>query len=244
MLPVGLTLFCLPYAGAGAGIYRRWPMWLPRGIEAVALNLPGRGARYGEPPVHDWSRLVAILLDDMAPRLGRPFAFFGHSMGALVALELAHAVRRHHGRSPAWFCASGCRAPPRRRPDTHWLDCPEDKLIDELRTLNGTPAELLESREMLDLMLPALRADFHLCGTYRPVGRPPLDCPLLVLCGRDDHEVLSPVENLTDWAAETAGPFRIELMAGGHFFIDADGPAVIDRVAVGLGEAAALAALA
>jgi surfactin synthase thioesterase subunit len=241
---VGVSLFCLPYAGAGAGIYRRWPMRLPHDIETVALNLPGRGARYGEPAVCDWGRLVDILLADMTPRLDRPFAFFGHSMGALVALELAHEVRRRHGRTPVWFCASGCRAPAHRRPDTHWLDCPEDILIEKLRTLNGTPAEFLENREMLDLMLPALRADFHLCGTYRPVRRLPLDCPLLVLCGRDDHDVASPREQLTDWAAEASGPFRIEMMPGGHFFLDADGPATIEQAVEGLGEAAALSALA
>jgi surfactin synthase thioesterase subunit len=231
-----LTLFCLPYAGAGALIYRAWPERLPPSIRVLPLDLPGRGTRHARPPLDDWSMLVDVLLEDVQPHLSRPFAIFGHSMGALIGLELAHAVRARHGKTPVWMGASGCTAPARRVGNLKWRDCPESELLAELRALGGTPDELIENREFLDVLLPIVRADFHLCGSYRAQDREPLDCPLLVMAGADDDLARDP-ENLRSWAGEVTGPFRLEMVDGGHFFIDSRRDIVIGYVGSALEEA-------
>lgn len=214
-----VTLFCLPHAGAGAAAYRGWAGRLPGWLAPVPLHLPGRGLRRTEKPVRDWATLTDGLVRDALPHLARPYAIFGHSMGALVGLELAHALRGGGAGEPLWFGASGCTAPARRTPELDWLDCPEATVVDELRRLDGTPPELIEDPEMLALMLPSLRADFHLCGTHAPPSRPPLRCPLLVLAGRADA-ITTERANLLDWAHETAGPFNIAMFDGGHFFVE------------------------
>lgn len=239
-----VSLFCLPYAGAGAAVYRGWEDRLPNWVELIPLHLPGRGLRYHLPAMHDWAQLIDLLLRDVRPHIARPFGVFGHSMGALIGIELAHAIRARHQRTPVWFGASGSKAPSRRERDLKWLDCPEEALLDELRSLHGTPPELLENRELLEMLLPALRADFHLCGSYDPQRRAPLDCPLLALGGTDDDDVSPPQENLTAWSLETSGSCRVEMLNGDHFFIHTQQDAVIALVVDSLSEAIRSAELA
>jgi len=232
-----LKLFCLPYAGAGAAVYRAWRRPLPPCIDLVAFDLPGRGIRHGEPPLTDWRRLIDIVVADAQPQVAEPFAIFGHSMGALVALELAHAIRARHGRSPVWLGVSGCQAPARRKLDLKWLTCDDEAVCEELRALGGTPPELLENRDLLELLLPALRADFHLCGSYRPPQREPLRCPMLVLGGTRDG-ISDPSDNLTAWSVETLGRCDVAMIEGDHFFIHEQVDAVLERVVASLSSVA------
>lgn len=224
-----LVLFTLPHAGAGVAVYRDWAGRLPDWIELVPLQPPGRGARHGEPLLHDWAELTVSLLRDVEPYAGRRFAVFGHSMGALAGFELAHAVAAWQGAMPVWLGVSGCMAPGRRELQVKWRDCPAGEVLDEVRRLNGTLPEALENAELQELVLPILRADFHLCGVYRPAVRPPLRCPILVLGGHDDVVSAEP-GNLAGWATETTGPFALAMFAGGHFFIDGQRDAVIGAV--------------
>lgn len=224
-----VQLICLPYAGAGAAVYRGWQALLPHWIELITPELPGRGLRQAEPVVQDWSKLIDIVMASVRPRLRAPLALFGHSMGALVAIELAHALRASGAPLPLWVGASGCVAPQRRKLDLSWRDCPDETLVAELRSLGGTPPEVLGSPDLLDLVLPTVRADFHLCGCYRPVRRPPLDCRLLVLGGVRDPISL-PHDNLSAWSQETTGPCRVELIDGDHFFIHENEASVVDLV--------------
>jgi surfactin synthase thioesterase subunit len=237
MMASRVNLFCLPYAGAGAAMYRGWKSRLPSWIELIPLHLPGRGVRYNLPAMHNWAQLIGLLMQDVQPYLARPFAIFGHSMGALIGIELAYAIRARHQRTPVWFGASGSKAPSRRERDLKWLDCPEETLLDELRSLHGTPPELLENRELLEMLLPALRADFYLCGSYHPQRREPLDCPLLALGGTGDDDVSPPQENLAAWSLETSGPCRVEMLDGDHFFIHTHQDAVITLVVDALSKA-------
>lgn len=225
-----VTLFCLPYAGAGAAVYRDWQGRLPDWIKLVPLHLPGRGVRYGQPAISQWPALMDLLISDMRPHLASPFAIFGHSMGALVGYELAHTLRDRLQRQPVWLGASACTAPSRRDLELKWLSCPEDELIEELESLQGTPLELLENRELMDLVLPVVRADFHLCGSYRPERRPALTCPMLVLGGTEDELSQEPL-NLQAWSKETSAAFRLEMFDGDHFFINSHRNAVLDLVA-------------
>jgi surfactin synthase thioesterase subunit len=227
------SLYCLPYAGAGAGMYSTWRARLPRSIDLIALHLPGRGIRSAEPPIHDWTRLTDVVMADIDRSRRGPFGLFGHSMGALIALEVAHAIRERWGESPAWLGVSACQAPSRRTPDLKWLTCRDHVVRDELCALGGTPPELLENGEMLDLLTPVLRADFHLCGSYRRPERAPLGCAMLVLGGTRD-DISHPRENLTTWSAETTGPCQVTMIEGGHFFIHEQADATVGQVVASL----------
>jgi surfactin synthase thioesterase subunit len=226
-----LKLFCLPYAGGSASIYREWNTRLPAWIELVPLHMPGRGVRHGMPAMVDWPALLDLLLADAQPHIGGPFAIFGHSMGALVGIELAHALREGFGVAPVWFGASGCRAPRDREPEHHWLTCPEAEFVEQVRALKGMPEELLQNREFMDLVMPYLRADFHLCGTYAYHPRRPLDCPMLLLSGTRDDELARLPEGLSAWRDETRGTIEARELDADHFFINTHRTAVIDIVA-------------
>src|SRR5262249_33598404 len=153
--------FCLPFAGGGAGAFRAWPDGLPADVDVCPVHLPGREARYTEPAIDDVDALVGPLLEGLRPHFDGPFALFGHSMGGLVAFELADRLRRR-GIAPVWFFASGVRAPHRPGSGRMRHALPHDQFLTAVRELNGTPPELLENPEILDLMLPTLRSDFHL----------------------------------------------------------------------------------
>ncbi len=216
----GISLLCLPYAGGSSSIFRGWSRLVPNWISVHAIDLPGHGSRHGETSILNWDELTDWIMAEMKGRLEASYAIFGHSMGALVGFELAHAVRKRHGQPPAWFGAAGCRAPSRRKAERKWLECPENEFIAELRRLGGTAPELLQNRELLDVVLPVLRHDFHLSGIYERRDRPPLNCPISVFSGTADTDVSEPPENLTDWAIETTGPCKVELLDAGHFFLN------------------------
>jgi surfactin synthase thioesterase subunit len=232
-----LTLFCLPYAGGSAAVYREWQQRLPAWIRLVPLHMPGRGVRHAMRALHTWPELLDLLLDDAAPHLGAPFAIFGHSMGALIGFEFAHAIRKRHGVEPAWLGVSACKAPRRRQRELYWLSCPESEFIDEVRSLNGMPEELLANREFMELVLPFLRADFHLCGSYAYAQRASLDCPLLVLGGTHDREIAQEPGNLAAWSLETCGDFEQHAIDADHFFINTHRDAVIELVVSSLARA-------
>lgn len=214
--PAGVTLFCLPFAGGGASAFRDWADGLPASVEVCPVHLPGREARFGEPAISDIDELVDPLVNGLTPHLDGPFALFGHSMGGLIAFEVADRLRRR-GQAPAWLFPSGTRAPhvPRRTEPRHVL--PDDRFLVAVREMNGTPPALLENPEILELMLPTLRGDFRLAETYRYRPRPPLECPVAAFGGRDDPDV--PLEDVEAWRQQTAGRFELHMLPGDHFFI-------------------------
>lgn len=215
-----LTLLCFPYAGGASVIFRGWDDALPSWVKVRPVDLPGHGKRRSEPVISEWPGLIASLLRQEGRIAEAPYAIFGHSMGALIALELAHALREKGGREPAWLGLAACRAPARREVSPNWLHCPEEEVLAELRSLGGTPDEFLENRELLDLTLPLVRSDFHLCGTHRRPRREPLGCPISVFGGTADEDVSNPRSNLTTWQEETSGPCFLTMIEGDHFFIE------------------------
>lgn len=211
-----LRLFCFPYAGGTAADFRAWPSRLPTGVDVVAIQLPGRANRVREPRFMSLTPLVEVLQEVLRPHLRPPFAFFGHSMGALIAYALARRLHAADGSRPVRLYVSGHRAPhlPSRDPPVHSL--PDREFLDELRQLNGTPEEILRDAELRELMLPLLRADFAIAETYVHVPGEPLDCPVLALGGRDDPLVSEP--EVRAWRETTTGPFRHRMIPGDHFF--------------------------
>lgn len=233
---MNVTLICLPFAGGAAAVYRGWAALLPAWIRLQTIELPGHGSRRAEPALQHWPELTDALVREAMHAVDGPFAIFGHSMGALAGLELAHALRERRGVAPVWLGASACVAPARRELAEAWLDCPRDDMITELRRLGGTPAELLGDDEFVDFVLPTLRADFHLCGTYAAradQSRPALDCPFLVLAGRDDP-ISADARNLTAWSEESNGTCTQRMFDGGHFFIERSRQQVVETIVASL----------
>ena len=209
-------LFCLPFAGGSASAWRDWGERLPSWVEVMPVELPGRGMRLGEPPIPALAPLVDAMLTGLAPWMDRPFAFLGHSMGALLAFEATRALRARGQRAPFLLAVSGYRAPhlPDPEPDLRALQ--GDALLERVRGLGGTPPEILASREILDLMLPVFRADFAVTETWTSPEEPPLALPLVVLGGLWDPR--APREAVEAWARHAAGPLRMAFFPGDHFF--------------------------
>jgi len=212
-----LRLFCFPYAGSGALIYRTWANTLPMSIEVFPVELPGHGRRIGEAAFSDLMSLVKAIAPALTPFFDKPFAFFGHSMGAMISFELAHELRENHGMGPVHIFISGRCAPHISDADRIIYDLPEDRFVEELYRLNGTPREVFEHSELMQLMVPLLRADFEVCQTYQYSPKPPLSCSISAFGGLGDNEV--PLEHLEAWREYTTRPFSMKMFVGDHFFL-------------------------
>ncbi len=213
-----LRLFLFPYAGGGAHTYREWGDALPPYVEAFALQYPGRGARILEPAFTRLSPLVEKITDELLPYMDKPYTFFGHSMGALVGFEVARKLRREHGLAPGYLFVSGCNSPQDRQNESRYSLLPENELIDELTRFDGAPKEVLENRELMNLMLPTIRADFAVCEDYSYASDSLLSCPIIAVGGIDDHETSR--TRLELWRNETDSYFELKMFEGGHFFIN------------------------
>jgi medium-chain acyl-[acyl-carrier-protein] hydrolase len=224
-----LRLFCLPYSGAGASIFTHWAKVLSPAIEVCAVQLPGRESRLAEPPFTSLEALVAALAPVLQPYCDRPFAFFGHSMGALISFDLARLLRREYGLLPVLLGVSGHRAAqlPDRHPPAHVL--PDPELIAELRRLNGTPREVLDHLELLQLILPILRADFAVCETYAYTDDRPLECPIAAFGGLQDNDVGR--EEIEAWCEQTSSAFSLRMLPGDHFFLNTARPLLLQVLA-------------
>ena len=215
-----LRLFCFPYSGAGASIYYPWSDTLPATIEVCPIQLPGRETRLAEPPFTRLPPLVKAAAQALLPHLDKPFAFFGHSLGALVSFELARHLQRQRGPRPVHLFASGHSAPqlPDRDPPIHAL--PEPEFVARLRHLNGMAKEVLENAELMQLLLPILRADFEICETYVYEAGEPLDCPVSAFGGLRDEYMSR--EGLEAWRKHTIASFSLRMFPGDHFYLNTD----------------------
>lgn len=213
-----LRLFCFPYAGGGISTFRLWPTKLTKEVEVCPIMLPGRESRITEQPYKQLQLLVEDLTQALLPQLTKPFVFFGHSMGSLVSFEVARELRNRHNISPERMFVSARRAPqiPNSEPPIHHLN--ESEFIEELKRLNGTPEEVFEDTELIELFLPILRADFTAIETYVYTSQPHLSCPITAIGGLQDFEVST--EDLRAWQEQTSSGFLLQTFEGDHFFID------------------------
>jgi surfactin synthase thioesterase subunit len=218
-------LFCLPYAGGGASIYRTWLAKLQPAIEVRPLQPPGRENRWREPAYCRLDDLVQCLMSDLRTSVRAPYAMFGHSLGALVSFELARALRREGFAEPDHLFISAYRAPhlPDNKEHIHML--PNDRLIERIRALGGTPKEVLENEDLLRIVLPTVRADAEVAETYAYHPEPPFSCAIVALGGIRDHGITS--RDLEAWREHTTGRFSLRMFAGDHFFIQREESALL-----------------
>jgi surfactin synthase thioesterase subunit len=223
-----LRLFCFPYAGGGASIFRNWAGRFPKWIDVCPVQLPGREERLREPAFTDMDKLCTAVLRGLTPYFDIPVAFFGHSMGALIAYHLATRLR-DQARRLSHLLVSAHPAPhfPLTRPPSYNL--PDALLAERLRRLNGTSELVLQDPELMALMRPLLRADFELSECTPRTLRDPLDCPVTALGGRADHEFGR--LHLEAWREVTRGAFRLHMMPGDHFYLFADEAQTIGLIA-------------
>lgn len=220
----GLRLFCLPYSGASAMFYSRWRRHLPQWLHVHPLELPGRGMRMNEPLQRDMLQLANQLADEIGAQLDSPYALFGHSLGGLLAYELAHVLRRRGLPAPLALFTSATAGPAHRDVSEYAVEKPDAELLSRLRTLRGTCEEALANADLMALMLPILRADFLLCGSFEYGKREPLPLPIHVFGGKQDAVR---VDELIDWQEETSSGFSLDMFEGHHFYLIDQQPALL-----------------
>lgn len=222
-------LFCLPHAGGTSALYRGWGAALPADIEVRAFVLPGREERIAERAASRLDAFVAPLAQIIAEHADRPYALFGHSMGGLVAFEVARALRRLGAPGPCHLFLSASRPPHLWHEFEHIHALPEPAFRLALARMGGMPAELLREDEIMSMLSPMLRRDFELIANYQFTPDAPLNVPLTVLAAVDD--TVMPFLHLYEWQRHTRAPFRLRTFSGGHFYLTECRQALLDVVA-------------
>lgn len=212
-----LRLFCFPYAGAGASIFASWVKQLPAEIELCAIQLPGRENLIRETPLNRLKDVVQTFVPLLKPYLDRPFAFFGHSMGALISFEVTRELRRQNYPLPFHLFVSGRKAPQLLdlEPPIHHL--PDAQFIEKIKNFQGTPEVMWQDSQFLKQFLPILQADFTILETYFYGNEAPLNCPISVFGGIKDPKVKE--TDLGAWKQQTQAAFNLKMFPGDHFFI-------------------------
>jgi surfactin synthase thioesterase subunit len=212
-----VKLFCFAHAGGGGGFFQPWRSVLVPDVEVCPVILPGREARVRETPYARIEDVLDPLCEALLPYTDGPYALFGHSMGAVLAYEVARRLSASTGGAPACLFVSGRRAPhlPARREPLHKL--PEEDFVEAMTRLNGTPEEVLRQGDLIKLFLPSLRADFELNEVYEQLPGAVLACPVSALTGDADPEV--DLDEMAAWRETTEGGFTLRVFRGDHFYL-------------------------
>lgn len=224
-----LRLYCFPYAGSGTSVYRAWSPLLPPEVEVCAVQLPGRESRYAEPAYTSIPALVSAIAEGLAPELDRPFAFFGHSMGSLVAFELARALRDRGGATPALLFVSGRWAPDWPRNDAPIAHLSSEALLEEVqRRHQGIPKEILAHEELRSLFGGILKSDMAALESYRYTEAPKLSCPIVAFWGDRDRPS---EESVQAWGKHSSARFSAREIPGEHFFLNTERELLLEQIA-------------
>jgi medium-chain acyl-[acyl-carrier-protein] hydrolase len=223
-----VRLFCLPFAGGGASAYRPWCAQLKESIEVCLIQPPGREDRHREPAYTQCGPLADAIFAQIRPYLDKPYAFYGHSLGALLAFEVARRLHAAALPAPSVLFVAAHRAPHLPLMRRVFYHLPEHELIAEIQRLNGTPAAILEDRDMMSYWLPIMRADLQICDTYEFAAAPPLSCAVVACAGSDDTAV--PPERMQGWQEHTTGAFALQVFPGDHFFVRSSQDALLEAL--------------
>jgi len=221
-------LFCFPFAGAGVAAYARWPQALPSTVEMRPVQLPGRESRMRETPYDHCVALTEAIAERMEIHLDRPFAFFGHSMGALLAFETARVLRRRGRPTPGLLVLSSRPAPQLPKPHAPVHQLPRDEFLGEIQRLFDPPNLAWREPALMEIMLPTLRADMSVCDTYEYNHEPPLHCPIHAIGG--DADPTTPVQALQAWREQTDSAFEFQVLPGRHFYLNENTPRVLEHI--------------
>ncbi|MEU3457848.1 alpha/beta fold hydrolase [Micromonospora sp. NPDC006766] len=214
-------LVCFPHAGGSASYFFPVSRTLSPRFEVLGVQYPGRQDRRHEPCVGDLVELAELIVPQLEPWLDRPVAFFGHSLGASLAFEVA---RRLPDADLTHLFVSGRSAPTCPRDEgMHLVD--DHRLVADLARMSGTDAAVLGDEEILRTVLPALRSDYRAAETYRYRPGPPLNCPITALIGDQDDQVSE--AEAQPWAERTTGAFTLKVFPGGHFYLNDHSAAVL-----------------
>ncbi|MDQ0273728.1 thioesterase II family protein [Cytobacillus purgationiresistens] len=211
-----IRILFFPYACGGASIYRNWQKFFPFDIDVIPIQLPGRENRITEKPYTNIDELTTDLVDILNPLYDKPIAFFGHSMGSLISYELSVKLQQF-GIKPVHLFVSAHLAPHKSNHDTRDHLLSDDQLINRLRELSFTPEPVLQNKDLMNLLLPVIRADFSMCENYNFINRPALRCPITVFGGTRDKEVST--NELDEWKYLTNDSFSKVVIDGDHFFV-------------------------
>lgn len=236
-----MRLFCLPYAGGSARLFREWSEWCAPEIEVVAVEFPGRGSHARSSLISDMDTMIDRLLPVIDSMSDKPFALFGHSMGALISFELSRALSRTGRRCPIHLFVSAMR-PPHVQGEYKLHNLPDRQFVEALRALKGTPSEILSDLSLLELFIPVLRADLRLAETYCYQPAPAMKHPITVFGGLSDITVT--VQRLAEWRKHTRENCSIRLIEGNHFFIHEQAHVLAAGILKALGRVALPAAFA
>lgn len=215
-----MRLFCFPHAGGGASFYRQWSNVFGLNVEVCPVQLPGRENRIAEPPVDRLDDLLDGLDQALTPLLDRPFAFFGHSLGALIGFELARKLARGSKPTPMHLFVSASPAPSFRSKRGDRQNLSDADLLQQLADVCTIPLSLLKNREAWQLFLPALRADFAINDAYGFSDATRVSCPISIFGAADDELVMA--HELHGWSAHTSARARVRTFTGGHFYLRHD----------------------
>jgi surfactin synthase thioesterase subunit len=207
-------LYCLPPSGAGASIFLPWRSALDT-VDINPVQYAGHETRIAEPPGRDLLALAYEVVDHLQVPAGRPYALLGHSLGALVAYEAVREIHRRGWTAPHLLVVSASQSPDLPPPVVRPPSSDDNWFLDHLRTLGGTPDEVLATPDLMSLVLPLLEADLAMLAGYRHRPGPPVDVPILALVGQDDP--LVPADHVTRWAQLTRAAFDLRIVSGGHF---------------------------
>ncbi|MFB7612628.1 thioesterase II family protein [Streptomyces gardneri] len=228
----GVRLVCFPHAGGAASSYVPLSRLLSPAVDVLAVQYPGRQDRHRERPIESVTRLAELVADALDTVDDRPYAFFGHSMGAVVAYETARTLSARSAPGPLRLFLSGRAAPEPRPQDADRMTSDAD-VIAAIRMLGGTGVGVLDDPELMEMALPALRADYRAIGSYAWEPGPPLDCPITALVG--DADPVAPVASVAAWSGFTDADSDLRVFPGGHFYLDGRTEEIGDVITAALG---------
>lgn len=211
------NLICLHFAGGNKYSYQPFEEHLDKNINLITLELPGRGKRFNEPLLTNVDDIVADLFEQLKANTNKkPYAIFGHSMGAILTYLLAHKIEKSDFENPIHLFVSGCKAPKIKRKPPFYHDMPKEQFVNKIREMGGCPEEILENDELMALFEPSLRADFKTIETYQYEKQSLLKTPITVFIGNKDRVTW---EEAKDWGEESIHLIDIKEFEGNHFFI-------------------------